>query len=147
LVNLLIAQSSTLDIDHDEIMRVLAPRGVAIIGDKKLVKPVPSDIADWTHYLHGPDNNAVAKDLRVAPPYQTQWEGGPRWQRSHDYLASLSALVSSQGKLFYIHDEGERSTIALPSRWFLVARDAFRGFVSARSISQGVWLRWAGRSM
>ncbi len=128
LVNLLVVDAGT-KVDRHEVLRVLAPRGVAIIGEKKIVKPVPADIDDWTHYLHGPDNNAVARDARVAPPYHTQWEGGPRWQRSHDFLASLSALVSSEGKLFYIHDEGERSTIALPAKWFLVARDAFNGII------------------
>jgi hypothetical protein len=128
LVNLLVVDGES-PVDEAEIMRVLAPRGVALVDEEKIVKPVPADIDDWTHYLHGPDNNAVAQDDRVAPPYHTQWEGGPRWQRSHDFLASLSALVSSDGKLFYIHDEGERSTIALPAKWFLVARDAFNGIV------------------
>jgi len=128
LVNLVVVDDG-VKVDRDEIMRVLAPRGVAWMGGEKVVKPVPADIDDWTHYLHGPDNNCVAKDSRVAPPYHTQWEGGPRWQRSHDFLASLSALVSSEGKLFYIHDEGERSTIGLPAKWFLVARDAFNGII------------------
>lgn len=128
LVNLIIVDREDR-VSRDEIMRVLAPRGVAFVDEKMIVKPVPPDIDDWTHYLHGPDNNAVAKDTRVAPPYHTQWEGGPRWQRSHDFLASLSALVSSKGKLFYIHDEGERSTIASPPKWFLVARDAFNGII------------------
>ena len=128
LVNMLVVDGPS-PVDEREIMRVLAPRGIALIDGKKIAKPVPPDIDDWTHYLHGPDNNAVAHDYRVAPPYHTQWEGGPRWQRSHDFLASLSALVSSEGKLFYIHDEGERSTIASPAKWFLVARDAFNGIV------------------
>lgn len=128
LVNLLVVDGES-PVDEKEIVRVLAPRGVALVDGKRIVKAVPADIDDWTHYLHGPSNNAVARDSRIAPPYHTQWEGGPRWQRSHDYLASLSALVSSEGKLFYIHDEGERSTIALPAKWFLVARDAFNGIV------------------
>ena len=143
LVNLLVDENAEAWLANEELMRILAPRGVllskyATPGSQPLagldgwqvaVKSVPSDIDDWTHYLHGPDNNCVAKDDRIAPPYHTQCEGGPRWQRSHDYLASLSAMVSSEGRLFYIHDEGERSTIALPARWFLVARDAFNGII------------------
>ena len=32
-----------------ELLRALAPRGVALIGDRKLTKPVPADIDDWSH--------------------------------------------------------------------------------------------------
>ena len=31
------------------------------------------EIDEWTHYLHGPDNNAVADDTRVGPPRYMQW--------------------------------------------------------------------------
>ena len=62
-------------------------------------------------------------------PYHIQWAGGPKWQRSHDFLASTSALVSSEGKLFYIYDEGNISTVALPAKWKLIARDAFNGII------------------
>ncbi len=44
-------------------------------------------------------------------------------------MASMSALVSSQGRLFYIMDEGSRVSIELPSHWKLIARDAFNGTV------------------
>ncbi len=41
----------------------------------------------------------------------------------------MSALVSSQGRLFYILDEGSRVSIELPADWQLIARDAFNGTV------------------
>jgi outer membrane protein assembly factor BamB len=44
-------------------------------------------------------------------------------------MASMSALVSSGGRIFYIVDEGPTSSIMLPSEWSLIARDAFNGCV------------------
>ncbi len=116
-----------------EIMRVLRPGGVAYLRRDgtwtKTVKPRPGDIDQWTHYLHGPDNNATAMDQRVAPPRHIQWKAKPMWCRSHEYNSSVAAVVSAQGRLFYIIDNGvigledER----LPVRWSLVARGAFNG--------------------
>ena len=42
-------------------------------------------------------------------------------------MASLTALVSAQGRVFYIMDEGPAHSILLPSQWSLIARDAFNG--------------------
>ncbi len=126
MVNLVVADRLGT-VSEDEIMRVLVPGGVALIGDRRRQKPWPTDIDEWTHYLHGPDNNAVAKDTVVGPPRGLQWQGGPKWTRHHDHMASLSALVSTGGRLFYIMDEGSTASIYLPSRWALIARDAFNG--------------------
>ena len=106
---------------------MLAPRGVAIINGKMTIRPWPKDIDEWTHFLHGPDNNAVAKDMQVEPPEYTQWVSGPRWGRSHDHLSSVSAAVSASGRIFYIVDEGPIASVKAPSVWMLVARDAFNG--------------------
>ncbi|MGB2824482.1 MAG: PQQ-binding-like beta-propeller repeat protein, partial [Phycisphaerae bacterium] len=130
LVNLMIVDSPK-DLPADEIMRVLAPRGIAYVrsngGWKKHAKPWPDTIDEWTHFLHGPDNNAVAEDTRVAPPRHLQWVAGPRWARSHDHLASVSAAVTAAGRLFYMVDEGPIASVKAPSKWMLVARDAFSG--------------------
>jgi SAM-dependent methyltransferase len=127
LVNLLIASNSECQVSNEEVMRVLAPRGVAIINGKKITKPWPNDIDEWTHFLHGPDNNAVARDTRIEPPRYTQWVSGPRWGRSHDHLSSVSGAVSASGRIFYIVDEGPTASVKAPSVWMLVARDAFNG--------------------
>ena len=116
-----------------EVMRVLRPEGVAYVrsggGWRRHVKPRPTDIDEWTHFLHDASNNAVSHDLVVGPPRRMQWVGGPRWARSHDHLSSVSAVVSSGGRLFAIVDEGPIATVALPPKWVLVARDAFSGVV------------------
>jgi outer membrane protein assembly factor BamB len=92
-----------------------------------LVKPWPQDIDQWTHYLHDPTNNAVSQDTVVGPPRQVQWLAGPPWTRSHDHLASVSAVASAGGRLFYIVDDGPIAAVVLEPKWSLVARDAFSG--------------------
>ncbi len=130
MVNLMIVDSPRGPAD-DEIMRTLVPGGVALIksGDRrtKLAKPWPKEIDQWTHFLHGPDNNAVAEDTRVEPPRYLQWVSGPRWGRSHDHLAGVSAVVSASGRIFSIVDEGSIASVKARSKWMLVARDALNG--------------------
>jgi outer membrane protein assembly factor BamB len=128
LVNLLIADELE-GVTMQEVMRVLAPRGVAWIGEKATAKPWPKEIDEWTHFLHGADNNAMAKDTIVGPPKRYQWISGPRWARSHDHLSSLSAMVSATGRIFYIIDEAPAASIAFVPQWRLIARDAFSGVV------------------
>jgi outer membrane protein assembly factor BamB len=128
MVNLLIADSLG-EVSQAEVTRVLAPGGVALINGRKHTKSRPDNIDEWTHYLHDADNNAVAKDTVVGPPRRLQWQGGPKWTRHHDHMSSFSAMVSADGRLFYIIDEGSTASIYMPSHWALIARDAFNGKV------------------
>jgi len=125
-VNLLIAQGPT-KVPMTEVMRVLCPGGVAQVNGKKTLKPRPDNIDEWTHYLHGPDNNAVARDSVVSPPRRMQWKASPIFGRHHDTLAGVTALVSAAGRIFYVIDEGPTSLMSFPAKWRLVARDAFNG--------------------
>jgi outer membrane protein assembly factor BamB len=132
LVNLIVAEDPG-EVSAEEMKRVLAPNGVGYVksGSQwiKTVKPRPQEIDEWTHYLHDPSNNAVAHDTEVGPPRHMQWVAAPNWSRHHDHMASMSALVSAGGRIFYIMDEGPRESILLPSQWFVIARDAFNGAV------------------
>jgi len=113
----------------DEMRRVLAPCGVIVTTSRELTwqKPWTKGLDEWTHYLHSPSNNTVAKDTHVGPPRRLQWHAGPKWSRHHDHMSSMSAMVSAGGKAFYILDEGSRKSILLPPDWKLIARDAFNG--------------------
>ncbi len=130
LVRLLIAEDLG-HVDRDEVLRVLCPSGVAFVkvGEswQKIVKRWPDDIDEWTHYLHDPSNNAVAQDTVVGPPRRIQWLGGPRWTRDHGSLNSISSVVTAGGRIYFILDETTGSTMNLPGRWVIVARDAFNG--------------------
>ena len=129
-VNLIVSEDSGT-MSQDEIMRVLAPNGVVYTRTAgewtKEVKPWPDEIDEWTHYLHDPGNNAVAHDSVIEPPNRYQWVGGPRYSRQHDHMSSVSAVVSANGRLFYIFDEAPRASILTPPKWRLIARDAFNG--------------------
>ncbi|MEW6357323.1 MAG: PQQ-binding-like beta-propeller repeat protein [Planctomycetota bacterium] len=150
----LVVASGEWRVESEEIMRVLAPNGVALlvnpkseIQNLKLVKPRPANIAEWTHYLYDAKNNAVAPDQVVGPPRRFQWVGSPRWSRHHDHMASMSALVATNGRIFYIMDEGSRPSIQLPAKWFLIARDAFNGVILwKRTIPLWNTHRWALKS-
>jgi outer membrane protein assembly factor BamB len=132
LVNLFVAQNPG-QIPTSEVMRILAPNGVAYIknGDTwtKTIKPRPKEIDEWTHYLHDASNNAVANDTIVGPPRRLQWVGSPKWGRHHDHMSSVSATVSAGGRVFYIFDRAPRTSILIQPQWTLIARDAFNGTI------------------
>jgi len=128
LVNLVVADAPG-DVTEAEVLRVLAPLGSAIIGGKTVAKPWPKAIDEWGHFLHGPDNNAVAKDSVVGMPRNIQWINGPKWQRSHEEFSTVSVAVSSAGRLFYIVDRSPQAYISFNPHWKLVARDAFNGML------------------
>ncbi|HUV66784.1 MAG TPA: PQQ-binding-like beta-propeller repeat protein [Sedimentisphaerales bacterium] len=132
LVTLLVSESPG-EIPMDEIMRVLAPLGVAYVKQDgqwaKTVKPWPKEIDEWQQHFHDADNNAVAHDRLVGPPRRYQWIAEPQWMRSHMSMPSISSLVSSKGRLFTVEDQASSEHPALPGRFALVARDAFNGIV------------------
>ena len=133
LVNLVVCQDAG-KVAREEIMRALAPGGALCVRKDgkwavEAVKPRPVNIDEWTHYMHDPSNNAVAHDTVIGPPRRLQWDGAPKWTRSHEKMSGVSAMVSTGGRIFYIIDEGPLSSIQLPPKWRLVARDAFNGVV------------------
>ena len=128
-VNLLIVTDAGSAVPEAEVLRVLAPRGVAWVCGKKRVKPRPAAMDDWTHYHHDPQGTMVGRDELVAGPRGIQWMGAPKWLRNHDFMSSMHAMVSTGGRVFYVIDEGLRNHIFLPSQWVLIARDAFNGTV------------------
>jgi len=144
-VNLLVADKP-IGASAAEIRRVLCPGGVFCFqkgreGQLKEAgltvarkggwiiarKPRPESIDDWTHFLHGPDNNAVANDTVVGPPKRMQWVAGPRYSRHHDRMSSFTAMVSEGGRVFYVMDEASPVSILFAAKRSLIARDAFNG--------------------
>lgn len=132
LVNLIVTEDLG-DISMDEVIRVLVPNGVALVRKgqrwQKTVKPWPADIDEWSHYLHGPDNNAVANDTVVGPPRRMQWTQEPNSDRHHDTIAAMRAVVSAGGRIFSIEDDGPIELPYWPGKWHVKARDAFNGLL------------------
>jgi len=151
LVNLIVIDDQkvsgvSVQVSGREIERVLAPGGVALLpkGLKsqvlgvssqpsgkwtKYTKPWPKEMGEWTHYLQGPGNNPVTPDTRVGPPSSLQWRCEPLWSRSHAFTTSFTAMVTAQGRIFYIMDDAPIGIAqdAVPEQWTLIARDAFNG--------------------
>jgi outer membrane protein assembly factor BamB len=132
LVNLVVSEDLG-SIPMDEVKRILSPNGVlmtkGLFGWKKTVKPWPAEMDEWNQYLHAADGNMVSTDELISPIQHYQWIGSPRWGRHHDTTASMSAMVSAGGRIFYILDEGPKESIQLPAKNFLIARDAFNGTI------------------
>ena len=167
MVNLLVAHRLG-EVPADEVLRVLVPDGVALVredvgqafrllgqagrlsyeilsdGWTRIVKPRPETIDEWTHWLHGPDGNAVARDSVAGPPRLLQWMAGPLWARHHDTTPSVSTMVSSGGRVFYIVDEAPAGVDGrIADKWFLIARDAFNGMLLwKRPMPDWGWKQW-----
>lgn len=149
LVNLLVLPAEC-ELARDEVLRVLVPGGLAVRRGtdgqvrRRLVKPWPEELDDWSHYLHDAGGNAVADDTVVGPPRRIQWRSGPRWTRAHEKMSSFHAMVSAGGRVFSILDEGLVASLAMPSRWRLVARDAFNGRTLWKRDLQQWWPKMFG---
>jgi SAM-dependent methyltransferase len=119
IVNLVVAENIT-DVSMEEVMRVLRPGGVAYIKKKgkwnTIRKPWPNDIDEWTHFMHDASGNAVSQDKVVGPPRHMQWLAAPEWSRNHHNLASISSVVSAQGRIFYIVDEATSGSMLVPGK-------------------------------
>ena len=147
LVNLIIGSAN--GVQRSEMERVVAPGGVilakgGVASWTKRVKPRPDTIDEWTHWLGGPDGNAVSGDRVTGPPRHMQWKARPFWARLHDAPSTTSAMVSSNGRIFYIVDEGPAGTYAgLDERWFLIARDGFNGVLLwKKPLPKWGWKYW-----
>ncbi len=133
-VNLLITEDLG-KVKMDEVMRVLTPYGVAYVKNKggawtKIIKPYPKEMDGWTHWHHGADSNPVVKDFIIGPPKNLQWVESPRWSRSHEMPPSMTGIISDNGRLFYMVDNGPISVGGdFPAQWSLVARNAFNGVI------------------
>ena len=143
VINLVVADN-LMGVSMEEVMRVLCPSGVAYIKKKDkwitIRKARPNDIDEWTHFLHDASGNAVSQDKVVGPPRHMQWQAAPEWSRNHHNLASISSVVSAQGRLFYIVDEATSGSMLVPGKWSLTARDAFNGVLLWKQpISTWAW--------
>ncbi|MCA9066928.1 MAG: hypothetical protein KDA96_27865, partial [Planctomycetaceae bacterium] len=76
---IIVATSARGQVTDAELLRTLRPRGTAIIGERRLVKPVPVGIDQWTHPYHGPDNNPQSTDQTVRGEFRTQFLADPKF--------------------------------------------------------------------
>jgi len=90
----LVALSDSVAIPEIELLRVLRPQGIALLGQKELIKPFPEGIDNWSHPYHGPDNNTQSNDRIARAPYLTQFMAPPH------YAPVTQVTVASAGRVF-----------------------------------------------
>jgi outer membrane protein assembly factor BamB len=89
-----IVQGKLGTLNEQEILRVLRPGGRALLGQRELIKPAPAGMDDWTHPMHGPDNNPLSEDHLAQAPYLTQFLADPR------YGPAPQSTVTANGRVF-----------------------------------------------
>ncbi len=134
-----------------EVMRILTPRGVAMLGAgdlgadalkrklaaaavkpveivtaygawAKVVNPWPAAMDDWPGFDHGADGNPVSADTLVGPATSLRWRDA-MWSRHT--VSVFTGWVTAGGRMFHcvrrLMPDGHRV------RYFLSARDAHNG--------------------
>lgn len=118
LVNLLVIwPQDSVQVSVDEVVRVLCPNGVLMIGDATTAeqleaagmvdvckigskdgwliarKPWPTEMDEWSHSRHSATGNAASRDALVAPPRRVRWVVGA--------TSEVQGMVTTGGRNFY----------------------------------------------
>ncbi len=152
LINLVVCSTwSGRKASLEEIVRVLAPGGTALLGNEtnpgaisgcaaklkqggvkdvkalsrkgwiRFTKPVDPGFDTWSHNLGGADLSYVNNDKGAGPWQELRWIGEPKFGSLH---STYWGRVTAGGKIYYLEnrsDHGKR-------QMYLVCRDAFNGF-------------------
>jgi outer membrane protein assembly factor BamB len=128
----LTAESADLvtgDVDEKEAKRVLAPvTGAAVdaAGKIRFRVPAPAGRDQWSHWLHGPDNNPVSNDTTFALPCRMAWLGLP----INAATRSAAGRVAAGGRIFLATGVGDGGQDAgTPQMCELVCRSAYNGII------------------
>jgi len=121
------------DISRDEIMRVLAPYGIAFVRSEgaeewtTITKPYPPEMDEWQQYGHDASGSMVSQDRAIGPVAALRWIAGGYWKTS---MAEPTQIVSAGGRVFFadmnVRTADEKKGRPARLAW-LVARDAFNG--------------------
>jgi len=118
-----------------EVLRVLRPKGKALLGREVLVKPFPEGVDDWSHPYHGPDNNPQSEDTVIRAPYLTHFLSEPR------YAPMPQVAVASAGRTFKAFGHVAFKTREEPLLNKLVAYDGYNGtMLWQRDLAEGVMI-------
>jgi len=142
------ARAAAAGLTNDEVLRVLAPGGVAVlrggVGNgvgKVLRKSRPATMDEWTHRAHDAGGSCVSRDTAVGPLASLRWIAGPAWPMGTGYQESNGGSVSAGGRVFHVTLNEASNAARLPQTrndtWFLTARDAHNGLL--------LWARPIGR--
>jgi len=140
-------------IGRDELMRVLAPRGILCILANgrwtRTVQPRPAGVDDWTHPHHGPDGNMVSSDRVVRFPMGLRWIAGI--PKSINNRASIRGWVLAGGRCYIVSSSVVENLCILEKKpHYLICRDAFNGLplwrIHLGTTDSGAGLHWQNTS-
>jgi len=119
-----------------EVLRVLRPKGKALMGSNKVsVKGFPEGADDWSHPYHGPDNNTQSEDTVIRAPYLTQFLSEPR------YAPMPQVAVASAGRAFKAFGHVAFKSREEPLLNKLVAFNGYNGtMLWQRDLAEGVMI-------
>jgi outer membrane protein assembly factor BamB len=104
----LVATSAKDSVKDAELLRVLRPRGTATVGDRRLTKPVPEGIDEWTHPFHGPDNNPQSTDRLARGDFRTQFLAKPTFSPMPEQtVAAGGRLYKVMGHIAHKSNQNE----------------------------------------
>jgi hypothetical protein len=100
MVNGLILGKTSPAFNAAEMIRVLAPNGVALVqgglalpgaqkldnGWHKFIKPWPDGMDSWTHFAYDASGSTHSRDTHVGEPRHLQWVAGPKFTRGHEHI-------------------------------------------------------------
>jgi outer membrane protein assembly factor BamB len=93
LADAVVVLDGNMKVNEKEVLRVLHPNGLALIGNKKISKPFPKTIDSWSHPYHGPDNNPFSNDKVIKAPFLTQFLALPRYGPHPQVAVACSGIV------------------------------------------------------
>jgi outer membrane protein assembly factor BamB len=126
----------------DEVLRVVAPEGVVLLGNTAVALPEervknvqrsanrvvftkawPKQMDEWTHFEHDASRSSVSKDKLAGIPQGLRWIGGQVWTNYATFSFAAPVFVSAGGRNFYWSSTGTKRR----RTGELVCRDAFSG--------------------
>ncbi|MHC4119577.1 MAG: outer membrane protein assembly factor BamB family protein [Planctomycetota bacterium] len=81
--------------DEREVMRVLRPGAIGIVGERIVTKPAQPGTDQWRHPYHGPDNNVVSRDRLSRLPGELRFQ-------THPVFATMpNQSLFASGRIFF----------------------------------------------
>lgn len=122
------------DVDATEAKRVLTPvTGAAVdaAGKLRFRVPAPAGRDEWTHWLHGPDNNPVSLDSTFTLPSRLAWLALP----INAGTRAAAGRVAAGGRIFLATGVGDGGQDAgTPMCCELTCRSAYHGGIIWRKV-------------
>lgn len=134
----IVAESVADQTSEEEVLRVLNPGSMALMGQRRLTKAAPEGTDDWSHPYHGPDNNPQSQDQHVKGDFQTQFIATPKFSPMPEQsVAAGGRIYKAMGHIAHKANQNEMlNTLLCINAWngtILWKRALSEGFLIHRN--------------